>query len=284
MSGNALPENNRRLERFRSVIHDITGIQMPPNKDVMIESRLRRRLIDLNLPSIDAYLKFLFDGNALEEEIPLLVDLLTTNKTDFFREEAHFLILRNHLVPEALARTRPGGRARFRLWSAAASTGAEAWSAAMVLAQIASEDPRLDWAILGTDISGRVLQIARTAIYSASELGPVPADLRDAYVMTGREGTVVRGRIVPELRARVHFVAMNLMEMPYPIETELDVIFLRNVLIYFKPEVQNRVITAISRHLRSDGHLIVGHSESMTVRVPDLHQVAPGVFRREGGH
>lgn len=271
------------LERFRKLVHAETGIKLPQSKDLMIESRLRRRLITLDLPDIGAYLESLFgDPRCLATELPEIVDLMTTNKTDFFREDAHYRILAQRLIPEALNRAGPGRTVRYKLWSAASSTGAEAWSAAMVLADAAKKDPRFDWAIMGTDISRRVIGVAEKAIYSDAELAPVPAPMREAYLMAGRDGTADRARIIPELRARVRFAQLNLMDAPYSMDKELDLIFLRNVLIYFEPEVQVRVVKAISSHLRTRGYLIVGHSESMTVQQPHLMQVAPGVFRKEG--
>lgn len=274
--------DRQRLDRFRALVHEVTGIRLPPSKDLMIESRLRKRLIHLGLSDLDVYLRRLFDEGALAGELPHIVDLLTTNKTDFFREDAHYRLLAERMLPEALRRGPPGAPVRFRLWSAAASTGAEAWSAAMLLARAAEADPRLDWAILGTDISRRVLEVARRAVYPAAELHPVPEALRRAYVMTGREGVAGRGRIVPELRARVRFAELNLMDLPYPVETGLDAVFLRNVLIYFEPPVQARVSSGVAAHLRPGGYLVVGHSESMTVRDPSLTQIAPGVFRKGG--
>ncbi|MCA2012722.1 chemotaxis protein CheR [Cereibacter sphaeroides] len=270
-----------RLDQFRDLVHQETGIRLPPSKDVMIASRLRKRLIALEMPSIDHYLSHLFDDDGLDNELPEIIDLLTTNKTDFFREQAHYRLLKERIIPEALARTRAGQATKFRFWSAAASTGAEAWSAAMVLAQAASVDKRLDWRILGTDISTRVLDIARTAIYPVSEFHPIPPELRSTYIMTGKGEDGLRGRIVPELRARVRFAEMNLIETPYRIDHGLDVAFLRNVLIYFEPALQNRVVRAVAAHLRPGGYLVVGHAESMIVRVPGLHAVAPGVYRNE---
>lgn len=271
------------LERFRKLVHDATGIKLPQSKDLMIESRLRRRLITLEMPDLDTYLDNLFGiPEALKTELPEIIDLMTTNKTDFFREQAHYRILAERLVPEALDRAVPGQSVRYKVWSAASSTGAEAWSAAMVLADCARKNPRFDWAIMGTDISRRVIGVSRKAVYSAPEIAPVPQHMRDAYLMLGREGVSGQARIVPELRARVRFAELNLMDDHYGMDCGLDLIFLRNVLIYFEPEIQARVIRNISRHLRRHGYLIVGHSESMTVQQPSLIQVAPGVFRNDG--
>ena len=268
------------IERFRSIMETRTGIKLPASKALMIESRFRRRMTEGGYRSLEEYLEFLLDQGGLAREMPEIIDALTTNKTDFFREAAHYRYLIQRIVPEKLAKSRTP--VRFRLWSAAASTGAEAWSAAILLADAARKEPRLSWAIYGTDISGRVIAIARRAIYPDAELAPVPPELARDYLMSGKgpRGETL-GRIVPEVRAHVRFETMNLMDRPYPVEHDLDVVMLRNVLIYFEPEVQARVTAECSRHLKTGGYLIVGHSESMTVGHPNLVQVAPGIFRKE---
>ncbi|KAA9008006.1 CheR family methyltransferase [Histidinibacterium aquaticum] len=271
------------LDRFCRVVRATTGINLSESKRLMIEARLRKRLTALNLPTLDAYFAHLFEKGGLEAELPHVVEVITTNKTDFFREPDRYALLDDRLIPEAIAEQPRSQRVRFRLWSAAASTGAEAWSAAMLLHRAAQSEPRFDWAILGTDITRSVLETARRAVYPERELAPVPPDLRRACTMTGRGGRgEARARIVPELRARVRFAPLNLLSPPYAVDAGLDVIFLRNVLIYFERETQARVIDAVADHLRPGGHLIVGHSESMIVQRPGLSQRAPGVFRLEG--
>ena len=280
----AVAAQARHAARFRQVVHESTGIQLPASKDRMIEGRLRPRVVALGLSDVAAYFRFLFEEDGLRGELPVVVDLITTNKTDFFREASHFQALRNVMIPRALKARRRAGRVPFKLWSAAASTGAEAWSAAMVLSEARADAPELDWAVLGTDISGRVLAVARRAIYPEADLSPVPAALRDRYAMVGRgpDGTPLR-RIVPELRQRVRFEALNLMEASHPIDRDLDAVFLRNVLIYFDPPTQRRVIAGVASHLRPGGHLVVGHAESMIVRQPDLRPVMPAVFEKVAG-
>lgn len=264
-------------DRFLALVAAETGIRLAPAKLQMIEGRLRRRLTALGLPDLAAYLARVFEPGRLDEELPHVIEALTTNKTDFFREPAHFDLLRDRILPEALARP---GRARFKLWSAAASTGAEAWSAAMLLAEAARRRPGFRFAVLGTDISRGVLAEARRAVYPAEVTAPVPAPLAARYLMQGRAPGPPRRRILPELRRHVQFARLNLMETPYPVDRDLDVIFLRNVLIYFDRATQGRVIAALAPHLKQGGYLIVGHSESMTVRLPGLDPVAPAVFRK----
>lgn len=268
--------------RFRELIYRETGIKMPQNKDHLIASRLRKRQIALGLNSLDSYLAHLFDGGALDAEWPEILDLVTTNKTDFFREPAHYDVLAHTAIPEAFARKSGTEPVQFRLWSAAASIGAEAYSAAMVLAEAARENRLLDWMILGTDLSGGALAKARNAIYPAEELAPVPPELRQRYAMRGRPGARSREmRIVPELRRRTRFEQLNLIEPPYPVAFNLDVIMLRNVLIYFDHDRQTKVVNNVVDHLRPGGHFYVGHAESMIVNDPRLEQLAPATFRRK---
>ena len=155
---------DRNVAKFRQLVREITGIQLPESKGRMIEGRLRPRLLALGLPDMASYFGFLFEEGGVRSELPHVIDLITTNKTDFFREPSHFEVLWARMIPQALAARRRGGRVAFKLWSAAASTGAEAWSAAMILAEARARSPELDWAVLGTDISQRGLSAARRAI------------------------------------------------------------------------------------------------------------------------
>ncbi|MBE9636324.1 CheR family methyltransferase [Salipiger mangrovisoli] len=268
--------------RFRELIFRETGIRMPDSKNHLVASRLRKRLIHHRFQTLDEYLGLLFDSGGLQEEWPEIIDLITTNKTDFFREKAHFDLLVRRVIPEAFARAGPGRSIRFRLWSAASSTGAEAYTAAMLLAEAARADARLDWAILGTDISTGVLAEATRAIYPRRDVAPVPPELLARYLMTGRGGEGSgQVRIVPELRRRVRFAELNLIEPPYPVSHGLDAIFLRNVLIYFDGDRQQQVISDVIAHLRAGGWLFVGHAESMIVQDRRLEQIAPAAFRRK---
>jgi chemotaxis protein methyltransferase CheR len=273
MNPETIVSETSNYRRFTDLVHDEIGVKLTESKRMMIESRLRRRMLALGYQELDDYLSFLFDENGLEDERDEIFDAVTTNKTDFFREADHFRALTQDVVPAFRRR----GRRLLKLWSAAASTGAEAWTAAFVLAEAAREQP-FEWAILGTDINTRVLARARRAIYPTEEISPVPREIRDRYLMRGKAVQSNDWRVVPELRRRAKFQRMNLMDPSWPIDNDIDVIFLRNVLIYFEPERQAAVIDRMSRHLLRGGHFFVGHSESMVVRNPTLRQVAPATF------
>jgi chemotaxis protein methyltransferase CheR/two-component system chemotaxis response regulator CheB len=282
-----LPQQQQQLSErhFRSIAEVIearVGIQLPASKRTMVEGRLRKRVRALQLDSLDDYGRHLFDEGRLSEEFVHLVDCVTTNKTDFFREPAHFDILRETLVPRLLALPAHRGERPFlKLWSAAASTGAEAYTLAMVLQEMVAAGHRFDYAILGTDVSTEVLRAAADGIYSDEMLAAVPAPLRRRYVMAARDPGRPIGRIVPELRRRAHFRHLNLMDERYAIDRDVDVIVCRNVLIYFYRPTQRAVLGRLAGHLRPGGYLAVGHSESMSVTgVPGLTQVTSTVFRR----
>ncbi|TNC05791.1 chemotaxis protein CheR [Methylobacterium terricola] len=274
--------SERHFRSIAEVIETRVGIQLPSTKRTMVEGRLRKRVRALRLDSLEAYARHLFDEGRLSEEFVHLVDCVTTNKTDFFREPAHFDLLRETLVPRLCALpAHRGERPLLKIWSAAASTGAEAYTLAMVLQDMIGAGCRFEYAILGTDVSTEVLRVAAAGIYAEEMLAEVPAPLRRRYVMAARDPARQIGRIVPELRRRVRFSHLNLMEERYPIDRDVDVVFCRNVLIYFDRPTQRAVLGRLAGHLRPGGYLAVGHSESMSVAgVPGLTQVTSTVFRR----
>ena len=270
---------DRHFHTVADLIQARIGIQIPETKRTMVEGRLRKRMRALDLNSLKAYGDHLFDDGHLVEEFVHIIDCVTTNKTDFFREPAHFEHLRDDLVP--LLCQRRGGTPRLKIWSAAASTGAEAYTLAMILQDMIVAGHGFTYAILGTDISTEVLRVATEAIYPEEVLAQIPPAFRRRYVMTSRDPARKLGRIVPELRSRVHFQRRNLMDMSYAVDQDVDVIFCRNVLIYFDKDTQKAVLARLAQHLRPGGFLIVGHSESMAVTgLPGLEQVSSTIFSR----
>ena len=268
-------------DRFRDLIRSITGISLPPSKVQMIDQRLRRRVMAFGLSDTEAYLETLLGGQLPSDELRRVIDLITTNTTSFFREADHFDFLVDHIAKEVAARAASGRRARLKLWSAAASEGAEAYTAAMMLEEARSRGLPLDYAILGTDISQRMLERAEAAIYGNDQLTTVPPALLRRYFLTSRDPSVAgKSRVVPELRRHVRFRHLNLMDETYAVDRDVDVIFLRNVLIYFDVADKERVVERLARHLKPGGYLLVGHAESMVVRNNSLRQVKPTIFQK----
>lgn len=268
-------------DRFRSVIRSLTGISLAPSKVHMIDQRLRQRVMAHELPDTETYLEQLLEGALPDDELASAIDLITTNTTSFFREPAHFDFLADVVVPKVARRSLDGRPVQLKLWSAAASEGAEAYTAAIVLEEARRRGHDFDYAILGTDLSQRMLERAVAAVYDTDQLSMVNPDLQHRYFMQSRDSSLAsKARIVPELRRRVQFRYLNLVDNTYPVDRDVDVILLRNVLIYFDRAIKEEVVSRMADHLRPGGLLIVGHAESMLVRCGGLRQVKPTIFQK----
>ncbi|WP_082903576.1 CheR family methyltransferase [Devosia elaeis] len=269
------------FQRIAALIGEQVGIRLPPAKRLMVEGRLRKRIRALHLASLRAYGDYLFRQDGLGSELPYLINAVTTNKTDFFREPEHFELMEKMLVPDLLAQRLAERNPLLKVWSAASSTGAEAYTIAMVLADMAAQRRDFRYSILGTDVSTDVLAQGRRAIYPAEMIAPVPPGMQSRYLMFARRpGPRPEVRIVPELRRNVQFHRLNLMASSFPIDRDVDIIFLRNVLIYFEKADQAAVISRLIDHLRPGGYLLLGHSESMVGTSITMRQVAPAVFQK----
>lgn len=268
--------SKRNFDQLARFIYDYSGIKMPPTKMTMLEGRLRRRLRATGISSFDDYCDYLFKHDGLEQEKVFLIDAVTTNKTDFFREPNHFNYLRDHALPKLAARDLR----RFRIWSSACSTGAEPYTIAMVLDDFTGDNPQRDYAILATDLSTDVLQTARRGIYSADMVAPVPPELRERYVMTPLDAHRREVRIHPALRSKVGFARLNLMDPSYGVGDPMHIIFCRNVLIYFDKPTQHRVLSRLIDCLGPGGYLFIGHSETVSGFDLPIRQVANTVFEK----
>jgi chemotaxis protein methyltransferase CheR len=259
--------------RFQRFIFDMAGITMSDSKKALVSGRLAKRLQHFGLPSYDAYFRLLTDG-AHKDEVQLAVDLLTTNETYFFREARHFDMLR-----EAAEAARAGLRANapFRVWSAACSSGEEPYSIAMVLADVLGSAP---WEVTASDISTRVLERARTAHYPMERASHVPPDYLRRYCLKGirdQHGTLLVDRA---LRERVQFRQVNLnTALPGDLAT-YDIVFLRNVMIYFNGDTKRQVVTRVTGRIKPGGHLFIGHSESLQDLADVIRPVVPSVYRK----
>ncbi|MDR7146252.1 CheR family methyltransferase [Rhizobium sp. BE258] len=268
--------SKRNFDKLARFIYDYSGIKMPPTKLTMLEGRLRRRLRATHHSSFDDYCDFLFDHGGLEQETVYLIDVVTTNKTDFFREAKHFEYMQLTALPALVA----GGARKIRTWSSACSTGAEPYTMAMVLSEFVEERAGLSYSVLATDLSTDVLQTARRGIYPQDLVQPVPHDLQRKYVMTAKQPGRRDVRIAPSLRSKVGFARMNLMDDKYPVGEPMQIIFCRNVLIYFDKPTQQGVLSRLCDCLADGGYMFIGHSESITGFDLPLKQVSNTVFQK----
>jgi chemotaxis protein methyltransferase CheR len=269
MNAASIKISDAEFARVRTLAMQLAGINIAPAKKMMVASRWAQRLSHYGLSNFGEYLAMLSERDAAEE-LQISLDLLTTNETSFFREPPHFELLRKLVI------ARPTGAAGFRAWSAACSSGEEAYSIAMVLASCA---PPISWSVLATDISTRVLATAAAGIYEQDRVRPIPADYLHRFCLKGTGPETGRFLVSRELRSRVSFKHANLNQI-IPGSGAFDVIFLRNVLIYFDTATKARVIDHLVPALRPGGTLIIGHCDSLAGLAHGLETRGPSVFEK----
>lgn len=256
--------SREEFEQLSGFIRAHSGIKMPLAKKVMLESRLQKRLRALGMASFREYCGLLFHSPDGADELPHMLDAVTTNKTDFFREPSHFTFLTETILPEVLAdcRRRDGKRCAF--WSAGCSTGEEPYTLAIVLSEFAALHPFFRFTILATDLSTKALEKARLGIYDQNQTAMIPPALLRKYFMRSKDRTRGLVCVTPELGNLVQFQRLNLMD-EYAVSSEdaMEVIFCRNVLIYFDRETQYTLLLRLCRYLKTGGHLFLGHSETV---------------------
>jgi len=268
--------STRDYKRLCDLIYAEAGIRLGSEKKTMLEARIKRRLKALDLSSYSQYCDYLFGRHGLKEELVPLIDEVTTNKTDFFREPRHF----NFLVEKALSELTAGDGRPLLVWSAGCSTGEEPYTLAMVLSEYGLTHPGFRFRILATDISTNVLAKAEMGVYSTDAVSPVPARLRRKYLMGSRNPDSNRVRIVPELRRLIEFRRLNFMDDDYRISEKADAIFCRNVIIYFDRQTQQQVLRKLTQRLVPRGYMFVGHAETLHDMDLPLAPVAPALYRR----
>ncbi len=278
LEGGGIQISDAQYRKLSSLVYRLCGIQLGEGKRELLKARLAKRLRATGCADVGSYIKRLEndpDGN----ELVAFLDVITTNKTDFFREPQHFEFLTSQVLPKL---DKLCGRDRsFRIWSAACSTGEEPYTIAMVLrdnqALLGGRTP----SILASDLSTRVLDQARRGVYAVERVRGIPRSVLTTHFQKGRnrwEGFV---RVRPELRAMVEFKRINLME-PFRFQQPFHVIFCRNVMIYFDRPTQEQLVDKFYHCLVPGGYLLVGHSESLTGIKHRMRFVRPAIYRREG--
>lgn len=267
--------------RFSEFIIGQCGIKMPPSKKIMLEARLQKRLRTLGISNFREYYDHVL-GEGGRDELVHMLDAVTTNKTDFFREPVHFQYLAQTILPEFIEERElsAGSGKPFVVWSAGCSTGEEPYTLAMILSDFAGHHPSFRFSILATDISTKVLDRAREAVYDAERTAAVPLTMKQKYLLRSKDPGKGVVRIGPELRSIVQFKRLNLMEEDFSLSEPVDVIFCRNVIIYFDRKTQERLIARFCKVLKTNGHLFLGHSESIHGFTLPLRRHTSTVYRK----
>lgn len=278
-SGDAVM-SDKIFNRLSGFIHESCGIKLPPVKKTMLEGRIRKRMRILDIDRFEDYCEHVFNTSGSGQELIHMIDAVTTNKTDFFREPDHFEYLVRVVLPQVSGRGRLGVGENFIAWSAGCSTGEEPYTLAIVLSEFAARNPGFAFSILATDISTAVLDKAKKAIYEEEKVSPIPIELRKKYLLRGRDKHKGLIRIAPDLRAMVKFRRLNFMDDDYGMRESVQVIFCRNVIIYFDRQTQEKILTRLTQRLAPGGYLFMGHSESLYGMNLPLEQTATTVYRR----
>ncbi|GBE02727.1 chemotaxis protein methyltransferase [bacterium BMS3Bbin06] len=274
--------STKEFTRLGEFIQTECGIKMSASKKTMLEARLRKRLRCLDMESFSEYCDYLFSPRGVKNELIHMIDVVTTNKTDFFREPAHFDYLFHTALPELIASRGSGIRKKLMLWSAGCSTGEEPYTLSMVLSEFAESHPgsAINYMILATDISTKVLEQAKLGIYEYDKIEPIPMEFRKKYLLRGKDRGKKLIRIIPELRTVIKFRRLNFMEGDFGMREPMDIIFCRNVIIYFDRPTQEILLNRFCRHLRPGGYIFMGHSETLHGLNVPLVQAAPMVYRK----
>ena len=261
------------FQRFRTLIYDESGISLSDQKQTLLASRLSKRLRDLGLTTYsEYYTKVTKDPTS--EEFTRMLDLISTNKTDFFREPKHFDFLRERIIPE-LASVK-----RMRIWSSACSSGEEPYTIAMTIFDHVTNPAQWDYKILASDLSTRVLAKAVSGLYDEDRFRGVPLEIIKRHFLRGRGEQTGLFKVKPHLASAITFRRLNLMDDRFPIKSPLDLIFCRNVMIYFDRPTQEKLVNKFHHYLRPGGYLFIGHSESLQWLTHSFKSIAPTIYQK----
>ncbi len=270
----------KEFDRLSGFIVGHCGIKMPEAKKVMLESRLQKRLRMLGMDSFATYCDFVLGSPEGTGELVHMIDAVTTNKTDFFREPAHFQFLAETALPEFLQEAEAAGRKKFAVWSAGCSSGEEPYTLAIVLNEFRESHPDFDYTIIATDISTRVLEKARLGIYDQHVVEGVQVPIKQKYFLRSKDRDKGLVRVIPDLRARVAFQRLNLMEEQLMAAERMDAVFCRNVIIYFERATQRQLLARLCRCLKTGGYLFLGHSETVHGFDLPLVRISSTIYRK----
>jgi chemotaxis protein methyltransferase CheR len=269
--------SDKDFKRLSEFIQTNYGVKMPAQKKLMLQCRLKKRLSILNINTYKEYLDVVFnDDNA--HEIQNMIDVVTTHKTDFFREKEHFDFITANVLPD-LVKTK--SNKKIKLFSAGCSTGEEPYTLAISLLEAKKPGLQFNFNISACDVSAESISTAKKGIYALSKINTIPEDIKKRYFLKNKNPTKKLVKIMPNIQQHVHFFTLNLLEENYKIKESFDIILCRNTLIYFNSDTQERVLSQLCKRLKPHGYLIIGHSESIIGMDLPLVQIKPTIFQKK---
>lgn len=280
INNNPLSKDKDGFTLLAELLHDLVGINLPQNdKNLsLMSARLWPILRDLEFTNYSQYLNYL--KSAGENELNEFISRMTTNTTQFFREEAHFNLLRENILPQLKIKAQKESR-EIRVWCAACSTGQEAYTLAMILAESLGLNNNLPFQILATDIDQKVLDKAYSGIYSKEDVESVPGLFRMKY-FSQQNNSKKDYKVISQLKSTIDFGEFNLTSNEYPFESVFDIVFCRNVLIYFQNTLAQKVLSKLVKTLGPHGHLFIGHSESGIIKDKNIRVISNAVYQKVG--
>ncbi|MBZ5608417.1 MAG: protein-glutamate O-methyltransferase [Acidobacteriia bacterium] len=281
VAGEIAPLSVAEFRGFRDLILDEAGIYLKDSKRSLVESRLGRRLRSLGIESYGEYFQYVTRQPAASAERREMINCITTNKTDFFRENHHFEFVRDRLIPQARARAAAGESRKLRIWSAGCSTGEEPYSIAMTICEALGTDRSWDVRILASDVDTEVLAAAEQGIYDGERLERVPETVVRRHFLRNLDRSAFQ--VKEDLKSMIRFRRINLVEPAWPIRASFDAIFCRNVIIYFNQATQQRLFERLTGYLKPSGYLMVGHSENLQWLNAMLELVQSTIYRLRDG-
>ena len=274
--------SDKDFNRFRKLIFELAGITLSQHKRALVYSRLAKRLRANGLENYGDYYDLVRQAEPDSVEIIEFINAITTNKSSFFREPHHFDFLREEIFPAYQDEMNSGRRKAIRIWSAGCSAGQEPYTLAMTLYEYFGMQSTAEFNILATDIDTNVLARARDGIYNDEQIEDIPDYLLRKYFLKGKGERAGLAKAGKELQSIIQFERLNLFEPAWPMKESLDIIFCRNVIIYFSRDTQRKLISRMTRHLKPGGYLMLGHSESLHGYDSGLQHVRKNVYRFNG--
>ncbi len=268
---------DKDFHRLSTFIISNYGIKLPPSKKTLVQCRLQKRLKAYNMISFGDYIDFVFSSAGREEELSNMINEISTNKTDFFREPIHFDFLSRTGLKEYLSKT---GKRKISVWSAGCSSGEEPYTIAVILKEYARLEHNIDFTITATDISTKVLQEGMQGIYHEKKISEIPYSIKKEYFQKGKNSYKQQVRVNPDIRKMVNFQHFNLLSSDYTHFGMFDIIFCRNVLIYFERAIQYRIISKLCNQLNSGGYLFLGHSDTTMGFTLPIKTIQPSIFNK----
>jgi len=270
--------SQRDFDRLSKFIMSEYGIKMPPEKRIMLQSRLQKRLKALYFTSFKEYVDYVFSPRGQSEEVIHMMDVVSTNKTDFFRESAHFEFLLAEGLPQLLNQV---SNKNLKIWSAGCSSGEEPYTIAITLSEYQEHHGRFTYEITASDLSSKMLEKAALAIYAEEKIADIPHAIKVKYFLRSKDRSRKEVRIIQDLRNKTKYYRQNLLYLPAVSKPEFDIVFCRNVLIYFDRSNQYAILSKLCMNLKLGGFLFLGHSESITGFDLPVEQIQPTIFRKK---